>query len=441
MIVQQQFSHSHSPANNLPESKRTAGDRATILVVDDEPAVLQALQATLEREGFHVVACPSPLKALAILADRDFAVILSDQRMPEMTGLEFLVEARRMRPLSSRILITAVLSLSTIVDAINKGEILRFVTKPWLREELVATIRNAVQRHELVTHNDELQAEAQRLNAKLRETNATLQSKIEDLERNQRRMDVANRELAASHENSRELCRRILTTFDPVLGGQARTLVEFAGQMAATSLFTEDERHSLRSAAWLCDLGLIGVPREMLRAFRLNPDQLTEGERTMLHHHPLYSQTLAALVDSRADVGEVIRAHHEHYDGTGYPDGLAGDQIPWPARCLAVAAAFTESAHSKTAAIDAILARSGTAFDPEAVRLFLKVSNLVHLPKQVREITLGELQPGMILANGIHSPHGLLLIGDDQPLNPATISKIRTHNQIAPITQRLMVYV
>lgn len=412
----------------------------TILVVDDEPVVLQALQATLEREGFHVVACTSPHKALAILADRDFAVILSDQRMPEMLGLDFLVECRRLRPHSSRILITAVLALPTIVDAINKGEIFRFVAKPWLREDLVATIRNAVQRHDLVTHNGELQAEAQQLNAKLRETNAALQSKIRDLERNQQRADTANRELAQSHENTLELCRRILTTFDPVLGGQARALVEFAGQMAASSLFTEGERHALRSAAWLCDLGLIGVPREMLRAFRLNPDQLTEGERTTLHQHPLYSQTLATLVDSRTDVGEVIRAHHEHFDGSGYPDGLSGDQIPWPARCLAVAVAFAESSLSQTAAIDAILARSGAAYDPEAVRLFLKVSNLVQLPRQVREITLQELQPGMVLANSIQSPHGLLLIGDGQPLNPATISKIKTHNRIAPITQRLMVY-
>jgi response regulator RpfG family c-di-GMP phosphodiesterase len=438
MITHPQFSPKANPA---PDSSRSAPAEApTILVVDDEPVVLQALQATLEREGFHVVACTSAHKALAILADRDFAVIISDQRMPEMMGLDFLVECRRMRPHSSRILITAVLALPTIVDAINKGEIFRFVAKPWLREELVSTIRNAVQRHELVAHNAELRADAQDLNAKLRDANAALQAKVRDLERHQQRVATANRDLATSQENSLELCRRIITTFDPVLGGQARALVEFAGQMAESSLFTEGERHILRSAAWLCDLGLIGVPREMLRAFRLNSGQLTENERATLHHHPLYSQTLAALVDPRTEVGDVIRAHHERFDGTGYPDGLVGTQIPWPARCLAVAVGFLESGLSKTAAIDFVLARSGTAYDPEAVRLFLKVSNLVQLPKQVREITLQDLEPGMVLANGIQSPHGLLLIGDGQPLSPATISKIKTHNRLAPITQRLMVY-
>jgi response regulator RpfG family c-di-GMP phosphodiesterase len=414
---------------------------ATILVVDDEPVVLNALKFTLEREGFHVAACTSPLKALAILAERDFSVIISDQRMPEMMGLDFLIESRRLRPQASRILITAVLALPTIVDAINKGEIFRFVAKPWLREELVATVRNAVQRHELVTRNDLLQAETQKLNARLRDANSALEGKVKDLEQQKQRLDTANRDLAASYENSLELCRRILTTYDPVLGGQAKALVDFATLMASSELFNDSERHALRTAAWLCDLGLIGVPREMMRAFRTNPDQLSERERSMLHSHPIYGQTLAALVDGRTEVGEVVRAHHERYDGRGYPDGLAGDAIPWAARCLAVAVGFVESGLSRTAAIDAILAKSGSEYDPEAVRLFLKVSNLVQLPKQVREITLHELEPGMVLASGIYSPHGLLLIGEGQPLSPGTISKIRSHNQVTPISQRLLVHI
>jgi response regulator RpfG family c-di-GMP phosphodiesterase len=423
-----------------PSAPAAAPAAATILIVDDEHVVLNALKFTLEREGFHVVSCTSPLKALAILAERDFAVIISDQRMPEMMGLDFLVESRALRPQASRILITAVLALPTIVDAINRGEIFRFVAKPWLREELIATVRNAVQRHELVTRNEALQAETQRLNTQLTDANSSLEARVRDLEQQRQRLDAANRELAQNYEHSLELCRRILTTYDPVLGGQAKTLVEFATQMALTDKFTEAERHALRTAAWLCDLGLIGVPREMLRAFRLKTDQLSERERAMLHNHPVYGQTLAALVDSHADVGEVIRAHHECYDGQGYPDGLAGDAIPWPARCLAVAVGYVESGLTKTAAIDALLAKSGSAYDPEAVRLFLKVSNLVQLPKQVREIMLHELEPGMVLANGIYSPHGLLLIGEGQSLNPGTIAKIRSHNQTTPISQRLLVY-
>jgi response regulator RpfG family c-di-GMP phosphodiesterase len=412
----------------------------SILIVDDEPIVLAALKETLEREKFSVVAVSSPIKALTILEERDFAVIISDQRMPEMLGLDFLVESRKLRPHASRVLITAVLSLPTIVDAINKGEIFRFVAKPWLREELLATVRNAIQRHDLVTQNEVLMARSQELNARLMTANAELEKKVQALEEQRGQLDAANRELSSRYESSLELCRRILTAYDPILGGQAKALVEFAKKMAETEHFTEAERRALHSASWLCDLGLIGVSRELLRTFRTNPGQLSERERSTLHHHPIYSQTLAALVDPQADIGEVIRAHHEHFDGTGYPDGLAGKNIPWAARCLAVAVGYVESGLPKQAAIDSLLAKSGTYYDPEAVRLFLKVSNLVHLPRQVREILLDELEPGMVLASGIYSPHGLLLIGEGQPLGPATIAKIRDHNQVTPINQRLLVY-
>ena len=101
---------------------------------------------------------------------------------------------------------------------------------------------------------------------------------------------------------------------------------------------------------------------------------------------------------------------------------------------------FVESGLPKQVAIDRILAKSGKAHDPEAVRLFLKVTNLVHLPRQVREIMIDELVPGMVLATGIYSPHGLLLVGEGQMLGPATIAKIQNHNQVTPISQRLFVY-
>jgi response regulator RpfG family c-di-GMP phosphodiesterase len=411
-----------------------------ILIVDDEAIVLSALKETLERAKHHVVACSSPRKALELVKQQDFAVIISDQKMPEMLGLDFLVETRQYRPEASRILITAVLALPTIVDAINKGEIYRFVAKPWLREELLATVRNALQRHDLIVSNARLQSETQRLNNELTDANRLLEIKLKDLESEKLKVDAANRDLGVRYENSLELCRRILTTYDPILGGQSKSLVEFASKMADAGTGSEGEKHALKSAAWLCDLGLIGIPRELLRTFRNNPSNLTERERNILHNHPIYSQTLAALVDPRPELGEVIRAHHERYDGAGYPDGLAGNSIPWAARCLAVAVDFVESGLAKQPAIDRILAQSGKAYDPEAVRLFLKVTNLVHLPRQVREILLNELEAGMMLATGIYSPHGLLLVGEGQVLGPATIAKILSHNQVTPINQRLLVY-
>jgi response regulator RpfG family c-di-GMP phosphodiesterase len=411
-----------------------------LLIVDDEPAVLRALTETLEREGFHVVAFSSAGKALETVREREFSVIIADQRMPDMTGLEFLVQCKQLQPQASRILITAVLSLPTIVDSINRGEIFRFIAKPWLREELTTTVKNAVNRYELLVNNEGLQKETLRLNTELTSANQSLEAKVRDLELQRQALDHANRELATRYDHSLDLCCRILTTYDPLLGGQTKAVVEIAQKMAETEYFKDEERHVLRAAAWLCDLGLIGVPRDLLRTFRTSPGQLGDHERTLIRNHPIYSQTLASYVDARASVGEAIRAHHERFDGDGYPDGLAGYAIPWTARCLAVAVTFVESSLPKQQAIDLVLNQSGQGLDPEAVRLFLKVTHLIELPRQVREVLLDDLVAGMVLAGGIYSPHGLLLISEGVMLTPATIAKIRSHNLAAPINQRLLVF-
>ena len=412
----------------------------TLLIVDDEARILSALKETLERQGFHVVACSQPTKALELVRQRPFGVIVSDHLMPGMTGLEFLVECRRIQPLATRILVTAVLSLPTIVEAINRGEIYRFIAKPWLREELIATMRNASNRYELLHQNDRLLQETSRLNMELTRANTALAAQVNELEEQRKSLDTANRQLAESYERSMELCSRILATYDPFLAGQTRALVEIVRQLIKAENFNDDERHVLMTSAWFCDLGLIGVSRELMRTFRQAPERLSERELETIHSHPIYSQTLVSHVDPRAAVGETVRAHHERFDGHGFPDGLAGSSIPWTARCLAVAVYFIESGLPKDQAVDLITRESGRALDPEAVRLFLKMTHLIQLPRTVREVMLEDLQPGMVLANGLYTPHGLLLVGEGQMLSASTIAKLRAHNQTAPISQRLLVY-
>ena len=153
-----------------PEAVRSV----RILVVDDEEVITLALRETLVREGYEVVTETSPLRALERMREMSFALCLIDQRMPELSGLEFFSQAKQIQPDATRILMTGVINLDTVIDAINQGEIYRFIVKPWLREELLVTLKNGVQRHDLLERNRELQRTTLAMNAQLNHLNASL---------------------------------------------------------------------------------------------------------------------------------------------------------------------------------------------------------------------------------------------------------------------------
>jgi response regulator RpfG family c-di-GMP phosphodiesterase len=411
-----------------------------ILIVDDEEIVLVALRETLRREKYGVVTCSTPEKALEIVRTEAFSVIISDFQMPGMTGLDFLAHAKQLQPDATRILITAVLSLDTVIDAINKGEIYRFIVKPWLREELLATVKNAVQRHELITRNTVLQATTLAMNEQLVALNRQLEERVNSEEAQNARLNELNFSLQQNLHHSVELCLKVMQTFYPTLGTQARRVFSLCRAMAEVLHLPDDQRQSLEIAAWLHDIGLVGVPRGLIRKWQHEPATLADAERVLMEQHPAMGEELADFVANLKDVGRIIRGHHEQFDGRGYPDRLAGDQIPWLARLLAVAVGYAECQGSSADASERVRLGSGWRFDPEAVRVFLRALPSATIPRKEREVLLSELHPGMIVARGIYTASGLLLIPEGQQLTETYIDKLRNHHRIQPINQTLLVY-
>jgi DNA-binding NtrC family response regulator len=160
------------------ESNASKEPSRPILIVDDEEIVLVALRDTLLREGYTVVSSPHAVHALSVLKEQEFSVIITDQQMPMVTGLEFLVQVRQIQPDATRVLITAVLNPGTLIDAINKAEIYRFVVKPWSREELLGTVKSGVERFERISNHSRLLARSMALNEQLLEANRALESQI-----------------------------------------------------------------------------------------------------------------------------------------------------------------------------------------------------------------------------------------------------------------------
>ena len=411
-----------------------------ILVVDDEEIVVSALRETLRRQNYDVVATTDPMAALAELKTSLFAVIIADQRMPLISGLELLDRARQIQPHATRILMAGVVSLDMVIDAINKGEIYRFIVKPWLREELLVTIKNAAQRHELVQQNLHLQSATQAMNMQLVELNQSLEEQVKLVARQNQQLARMNQTLEQNLLRSMELSLHAAQTFYPTLGHQGRRVAQLCRPMAQVADLTAEDRRALESAALLHDIGLVGAPRSLIRRWQENPQALNRAERALIEQHPVLGQELSAFGNGLEPVGVLIRVHHERVDGTGYPDKLPGDKIPWLGRLLAVAVAFAASKLVRDDAVEEIKLQANTAFDPDAVRVFLRALPLAHAPRGEKQVPLSELRPGMVLARGIYTPNGLLVAPEGQQLNPTYIEKLLNLDRIQPINQSLVVY-
>jgi response regulator RpfG family c-di-GMP phosphodiesterase len=412
-----------------------------ILVVDDEEIVRIALRETLRREHYGVTACASPDEGLQALKNEAFAVIISDYQMPGMTGLDFLAHAKQLQPDATRILITAVLSLDTVIEAINKGEIYRFVVKPWIREELLATVRNAVQRHDLIVRNTVLQATTLAMNEQLVSLNQALESKISAEADQRRRLSEMNQALQLNLHHSVQLCLKVLQSFYPTLGTQARRVFGLCRAMADQLKLSEADRQTLELAAWLHDIGLVGTPRGLIRKWLQHPETLSQSEQAIIEQHPILGEELVDFVANLEQVGRVIRGHHEQFDGRGYPDRLAGKQIPRLSRLLAVAVAYAERQATHLEAVETLTLGSGWRFDPEAVQTLLRALPNASLPRQEREVPLSELRAGMTLAAGVKTPLGMLLVPEGQVLTDAQIEAIQNHHRHQPTAPGFLVYV
>jgi HD-GYP domain-containing protein (c-di-GMP phosphodiesterase class II) len=169
-------------------------------------------------------------------------------------------------------------------------------------------------------------------------------------------------------------------------------------------------------------------------------ETLNPTERAIIEQHPILGEELVDFAANLKHVGRVIRGHHEQFDGRGYPDRLAGKEIPWLARLLAVAVAYAEQQAPHTAAVEMLTLGSGWRFDPEAVQALLRALPHASLPRQEREISLSELKPGMTLAAGVKTRSGMLLVPEGQVLSEAHVEAINNHHRMQTLPSALLVF-
>ncbi len=348
----------------------------SVLFLDDEVNILKALQRLMRSEAMQVLTASRPAEAFELIERYEPQVIVSDQRMPEMSGVDFLASVRDQRSDVVRMMMTGYTDMTIAVEAINRGEIYRLITKPWNDEELKATLRQAFDHYDLKAEIKRLNQITREQNFKLQDMNRNLEEKVRD---RTKQLDGKNRELRTAYIQTIRALAEAIDAKDTYTRGHSERVAVYGSRIGRQMGLRTELIERIYFAGLLHDVGKIGVPDAIIT----KPDRLDADEYEEIKKHPEIGAKILEPVEFLHSIVPCVRHHHEWFDGSrlGYPDRLAGDQIPLPARVIVVAdtveAMTSDRPYRKALPIDVVVAElhkySGTQFDPVVVEAFLKL--------------------------------------------------------------------
>ena len=324
-------------------------DMYKILLVDDEPDNLALLYRTL-RGKYEIMKTTSPIEALDILNKNKIDLVISDHKMPEMDGVEFLKRVYDKYPDTMRLLVTAYTDSTILIDAINYAKIYRYIKKPYEPSELLLTVANTLEYLQLRLDNANLINDLKELFA------GTIKAIIEA-------MDAK----------------------DAFTMGRSRRVTFYALKLAKALNLSEDLTNTIELAAMLHDIGMIGVSDNII----YKVEKLNDKDWEEIRNHVKHGVRILEDIKQLREVVELIKYHHEFYNGSGYPAGLQGESIPLGSRIIAIADAYDamvsprayRAPRTSEQAVEILHNMRGIQFDPDLVEVFDEV-----LPDARREL-------------------------------------------------------
>ena len=348
----------------------------TVLFVDDEVNILRALQRLLRSEPMNLLTASTPEQALSLIAQEDVNVIVTDQRMPEMSGVDLLSTVRDRQPEIVRMMMTGYTEMRIAVEAINRGEIFRLITKPWNDEDLKTTLRQAFDQYDLKGEIKRLNQVTREQNFKFQDMNRNLEEKVRE-----RTQQIAekNDELRTGYVQTVRALAEAIDAKDAYTRGHSERVGVYASRIARELGLRPDEIERVYISGILHDIGKIGIPDAIIT----KPARLTPEEYEEIKKHPEIGARILEPVQFLAGVVPCVRHHHEWFDGSsrGYPHQLRGDQIPAPSRIILVAdtleAMTSNRPYRDGLPLDVVVRElhkySGSQFDPTVVDALMKL--------------------------------------------------------------------
>ncbi|MFZ5445620.1 MAG: HD domain-containing phosphohydrolase [Myxococcota bacterium] len=327
------------------------------LVVDDDPSITEVISKVLTTMGFEVAAYTDPQEAAK---ETRFDLVITDFMMPHMSGVELLHRLKDVNPGAVRVLITAANDFKVAMKAVNEGEVFKLLSKPWSLPELRAAINESVDYYRLLKENKRLTRELSERNAQLVQLNATLEQQV---------VERTNGLL--------EGMIRALDYRDTETQWHSWRVARFTRRLAEQLGISGEQLVQIEQGALLHDIGKIGVRDAIL----LKPGPLTPDEWVEMKAHPGYGYRMLANIPYLKAAADIVHQHQEKWNGTGYPQGLKGEEIVIGARLFCIAdtmdAICSDRPYRKGSPLEVALAEiprlAGTQFDPKAVEVFQSI--------------------------------------------------------------------
>lgn len=443
----------------------------TIMAVDDEASITKALLRLFRKDDYKILTASSGPEGLDLLnkSEKPVSLIISDQRMPGMNGSQFLEEARKIFPDAIRFLLTGYSDMEAIIDAINKGGIHRYLTKPWNDDDLALQVRQSLEQYELILENRRLLALTHKQNKELNQLNRQLEEKVQHRSREiiakNKKLSQLNKELESNLFNTVRAFVSLTEMQAPSLAGHGRRVSHLAREIAQLLDLPENEVIHIEIAALLHDVGKIGLPQELVDGKKNNG---TVEEKALFQSHPQEGQNIVRFIKNLDHVGLMIRSHHERYDGSGYPDKLSEETIPLGSRIIAVADAYDKIVKLKTNAkpcIDEYLKEQKIApdllsedellqqaalhhlrqfgftwYDPDIIKVFLDYIKGKTLPfHKEKKINIEDLKAGMVLTRPLYTQKGRFLMPYNAVVTAQHVERLNIIHKNDPINQAVYV--
>jgi putative nucleotidyltransferase with HDIG domain len=334
-----------------------------VLVVDDEQAVRGIVAALLDRSGFVAVTASGAEEALERLqTDPTVELVMSDVMMPGTDGLALLDRIVIDYPTTPVVMFTAVHDIHVATSAFRRGAV-DYLLKPFERSQLVTVVTRAVE------------------HGKLRRQNSTYQHNLEQIvSARTRKLRTAMQDLERSYDITLEAMGDALDLRDAETEGHSRRVTAYTTALAREMGLNAEELRVIARGAFLHDIGKIATPDRVL----LKPGKLDEAETELMREHCERGYAMVSKIPFLREASEIVFAHQESFDGTGYPRGLKGEEIPLGARIFAIADTLDaitsdrpyRKGRSFTEAREEIKRCSGKQFDPAIVEVFLRIPPL-----------------------------------------------------------------